>query len=180
MLRDWSSWTFPLHSTVSTTPSCVGACSHHSTCLVQRHDGSSRICILGRSTSDVVRWGLQWSIFFVEYRKDRCLDLFCSLSTRQIWLLSLNGTVFVLTCMPTIHRFMAPADPLQLTISSSACQPVSTMSLRTHGGQSPTLICSPCDEWRSCYSAKTSQHYPRNVRQICPVPSYCGEICVSV
>jgi len=55
MLRHWSSWTCPLHSTLSTTPSCVGACSHHSAFLVQRYDGSSRICILGRSTSNVVR-----------------------------------------------------------------------------------------------------------------------------
>jgi len=110
MLRHLSSWTCPLHSTLSTTPSCVGACSHHSACLVQRYDGSSGICILDRSTSDVVRQGLQSCIFFVECRKDRCLDLFCSLSTWQIWLLSLNGTVFILTCMPTIHRFTASSD----------------------------------------------------------------------
>jgi len=45
--------------------------------------------------------------------------------------LSLHGTVFVLTCMPTIHKFTAPADPLQFTISSSTCQPVSMMLL--HG-----------------------------------------------
>jgi len=122
MLRHWSFWTFPLHSTLSNTLSCVGACSHHSACPVQRYDGWSRICILGRSSSDVVRRGLKSCIFFVEYRKDRYLDIFCLLSTQQIWLLSLNCTDFVLTCMPTIHRFTAPADRLQFTISSRACQ----------------------------------------------------------
>jgi len=76
----------------------------------------------------------------------RLKNLFCILSTRQIWLLSLNGTVFVLTCMPTIHRFMAPADPLQFTISSSICQPVSTMSL--HGwGQTD---CNSAPTRRTC------------------------------
>jgi len=62
MLRHWSSWTCPLHSTLSATPSCVGACSHHSVCLVQRYDGSSGICILGRS-SLYVRRGQMRSAF---------------------------------------------------------------------------------------------------------------------
>jgi len=48
MLRHWSSWTCPLQSTLSTTPFCVGVCSH-AACLVQRYDCSSGICILGRS-----------------------------------------------------------------------------------------------------------------------------------